>query len=80
MGIAALAQHPGKCVTGTAEFRRQRSQWQAAGEKDAAARANTIWKEQLAAYEDPGLDPDIDAALQDYIAARKAEKPDQDYF
>lgn len=55
-------------------------QWQAAGEKDAAARANAIWKERLETYQDPGLDPDIDAALQDYIAARKAETPDRDYF
>ncbi len=55
-------------------------QWHAAGEQDAAARANAIWKERLEGYKDPGLDPDIDAALKDYIAARKAEKPDQDYF
>ena len=55
-------------------------QWQAAGGKDAAARANRIWKEQLAAYEDPGLDADTDAALKDYIAKRKAEMPDRDYF
>ncbi|WP_171175716.1 MULTISPECIES: trimethylamine methyltransferase family protein [unclassified Ruegeria] len=55
-------------------------QWHAAGEQDAAARANVIWKERLAGYEDPGLEPDIDAALKDYIAARKAEKLDQDYF
>jgi trimethylamine--corrinoid protein Co-methyltransferase len=55
-------------------------QWHAAGEQDAATRANALWKEQLEAYEDPGLDPDIDSALQDYIAARKSEKPDQDYF
>ncbi|MEX0348213.1 MAG: trimethylamine methyltransferase family protein [Paracoccaceae bacterium] len=55
-------------------------QWHAAGEQDAAARANVIWKERLAGYKDPGLDPDVDAALKDYIAARKAEKPDQDYF
>ena len=55
-------------------------QWLAAGEQDAATRANALWKAQLEAYEDPGLDPDVDAALQDYIAARKSEKPDQDYF
>lgn len=55
-------------------------QWHAAGGQDAAARANTIWKERLSGYEDPGLDPNTDAALKDYIAARKAEKPDQDYF
>ncbi len=55
-------------------------QWQAEGSLDAATRANARWKEQLANYEDPGLDPDIDAELQDYIARRKAEQPDRDYF
>ena len=55
-------------------------QWLAAGAEDAATRANAIWKERLEGYEDPGLDPDIDAALKDYIAMRKAEKPDKDYF
>ncbi|MEM1149728.1 MAG: trimethylamine methyltransferase family protein [Pseudomonadota bacterium] len=55
-------------------------QWHAAGGKDGATRANMLWKEQLAHYEDPGLDPDIDAALQDYIAMRKAEQPDRGYF
>ena len=55
-------------------------QWDAAGRLDAATRANAIWKERLEAYEDPGLDPDTDAKLQDYIARRKAEKPDRDYF
>ena len=55
-------------------------QWEAAGSKDAANRANALWKEKLDGYQDPGLDPDIDAALLDYIAQRKAEKPDQDYF
>ena len=55
-------------------------QWQAAGEKSADTRANEIWKQQLSGYQDPGLDPDIDAALRDYIAMRKAEQPDRDYF
>ncbi|WP_293573672.1 trimethylamine methyltransferase family protein [Phaeobacter sp.] len=55
-------------------------QWQAAGEKDAGTRANALWKAQLDSYSDPGLDPDIDAALLDYIAARKAEVPDREYF
>ncbi|MEO0752830.1 MAG: trimethylamine methyltransferase family protein [Pseudomonadota bacterium] len=55
-------------------------QWKAEGEVDAATRANARWKEQLAGYEDPVLDPEIDAALQDYIAMRKAETPDRDYF
>ena len=55
-------------------------QWDATGGKDASARANAIWKERLETYEDPGLDPDIDAALQDYIANRKAEQPDRNYL
>lgn len=55
-------------------------QWKEAGSLDAATRANTLWKEQLASYEDPGLDPDIDAALLDYIARRKSETPDRNYF
>ena len=55
-------------------------QWQAAGGEDASTRANRLWKEQLESYEDPGLDPEVDAALQDYIARRKSEVPDRSYF
>lgn len=55
-------------------------QWSEAGCEDVATRANRIWKETLAGYEDPGLDPDTDAELRDYIAMRKAETPDRDYF
>lgn len=55
-------------------------QWKEVGAKDASVRANALWKVQLESYEDPGLDPDIDAALQDYIALRKSETPDRDYF
>ena len=55
-------------------------QWSAEGEQDAATRANGIWKARLDGFEDPGLDPDIDAELLDYIAMRKAETPDRNYF
>jgi trimethylamine--corrinoid protein Co-methyltransferase len=55
-------------------------QWQAEGGKDAATRANAIWKKQLERYEDPGLDPAIDEALTDYIAKVKASMPDVNYF
>jgi trimethylamine--corrinoid protein Co-methyltransferase len=55
-------------------------QWTADGGRDAASRANSLWKKQLESYEDPGLDPAIDEALKDYIARRKAEKPDMNYF
>jgi len=55
-------------------------QWSAAGAQDTAQRANAIWKERLASYEDPGLDHAIDEELKNYIAKRKAEQPDKDYF
>lgn len=55
-------------------------QWQAEGGKDSAARANALWKKQLEHYEDPGLDPAIDEALQAYIAKVKASVPDMNYF
>ncbi|RKF16771.1 trimethylamine methyltransferase [Roseovarius spongiae] len=55
-------------------------QWEAEGGLDAATQANALWKAQLEGYADPGLDPAIDAALQDYIARRKAEQPDMAYF
>jgi trimethylamine--corrinoid protein Co-methyltransferase len=55
-------------------------QWKDAGELDAATRAHGLWKAQLDGYQDPGLAPDTDAALRDYIARRKAEVPDRNYF
>lgn len=55
-------------------------QWQAEGGRDAASRANALWKRQLERYEDPGLDPAIDEALKDYIAKVKASMPDVNYF
>lgn len=55
-------------------------QWQAEGSKDAAHRANALWKKQLETYEDPGLDPAIDEALREYIEKVKAAMPDENYF
>ncbi len=55
-------------------------QWLADGGNDAAVRANRRWKQLLEAYEDPGLDPAIDEALQEFIAKRKASMPDANYF
>jgi trimethylamine--corrinoid protein Co-methyltransferase len=51
-------------------------QWAEDGALDAAMRANRIWKERLAAYEPPELDPAVDAELTDFIDRRKAELPD----
>lgn len=58
---------------------RSFEQWQEAGRQDLERRANTRWKEMLAAYEAPPLDPAIDEALQDFMARKKAETPDQRY-
>jgi trimethylamine--corrinoid protein Co-methyltransferase len=51
-------------------------QWTAEGSKDAAQRANGLWKKMLADYVPPPLDPGIDEALLDYIARKKASMPD----
>lgn len=55
-------------------------QWSAEGGLDAAQRANGAWKDLLANYEDPGLDPAIDEALQEFIAKRKSSEPDQQFY
>ena len=52
-------------------------QWDEEGRRDAASRANQVWKDRLAAYEQPPLDDAIDEELRDYIARRKAELPDE---
>ena len=55
-------------------------QWVADGSQDAAQRANAQWKSLLDNYQDPGLDPAIDEALQAYITTRKSASPDRNYF
>jgi trimethylamine--corrinoid protein Co-methyltransferase len=47
--------------------------WRLAGAKDTAQRANEIWKQLLAEYQPPPLDPAIDEALRDFVAMRKAQ-------
>ena len=51
-------------------------QWLEDGELTAAQRANTRWKEMLASYVEPGIDPAYDAEMLAYMAKRKAEMPD----
>lgn len=53
--------------------------WQMAGSSDAATRANKRWKDVLADYQAPALDPAIDEALQDFIAQRKQAVEDAWY-
>ena len=45
--------------------------WHESGAHSAAQRANAIWKQLLAEYEPPPIDPGIDEALREYVAKRK---------
>jgi trimethylamine--corrinoid protein Co-methyltransferase len=47
--------------------------WREAGAKDTTQRANAIWKQLLAEYQPPPLDPAIDEAVRDYVERRKRE-------
>ncbi len=50
--------------------------WEEAGSVDAATRANKAWKETLATFEAPELDPGIRQALEDFVARKKAASED----
>jgi trimethylamine---corrinoid protein Co-methyltransferase len=52
-------------------------QWSEEGGRDAAQRANALWKRRLAEYEPPALDDAIDEELQAFVASRKAVLPDE---
>ncbi len=52
-------------------------QWSEEGSLTAAQRANARWKEMLASYEAPPIDPAADQAMLDFVAARKASMPDE---
>jgi len=45
--------------------------WEETGSADAQTRANRIWKQLLADYEQPALDPAIDEELTEYVTKRK---------
>lgn len=47
--------------------------WSDRGSEDTAQRANRIWKQLLADYEQPPIDPGIEEELRDYMSRRKAE-------
>ncbi len=47
--------------------------WQQDGARTATERANRIWKQLLAEYEAPPLDPGLVEALDDFISRRKHE-------
>ncbi len=54
-------------------------QWDSEGAKDAAQRANAIWKRMLQEYEAPAIDPAVDEALVAFMEKRKSEMPDATY-
>jgi len=45
--------------------------WQESGSHDIASRANALWKQMLAEYEQPPLDPAIEEALVEYVEKRE---------
>ena len=47
--------------------------WEEAGSPEAPAKANRIWKELLAAYEPPPMDPAVREELDAFVARRVAE-------
>ncbi len=53
--------------------------WLENGAPDMQQRAQVRWKQMLADYVAPDIDPAIDEELRDYIAVKKAAVPDQWY-
>ena len=51
-------------------------QWESEGSKDAAERANALWKRMLAEYEPPPIDEAVDEELREWIERRKLSFPD----
>ncbi|PSH65981.1 trimethylamine methyltransferase family protein [Phyllobacterium sophorae] len=47
--------------------------WQEAGSPTAIERANRVWKERLATYQKPEIDPGIEEEINAFVAKRKAE-------
>lgn len=47
--------------------------WALAGSEDTATRANRVWKDMLASYEQPPMDPATAEALDEFVARREKE-------
>jgi len=47
--------------------------WSLAGSPTAIEKANRVWKERLAAWEKPPIDPAVEEELNDFVARRIAE-------
>ncbi|MDO8364457.1 MAG: trimethylamine methyltransferase family protein [Actinomycetota bacterium] len=58
--------------------RRNFETWVEAGRPDTAERAAGVWSELLARYEQPPLDPAVEAALIDHVERRKRAIAEED--
>ncbi len=47
--------------------------WKEAGEPIAIQRANAVWKQRLATYQEPSIDPAIREELDAFLTRRKEE-------
>ncbi len=52
-------------------------QWVEEGRLDLEQRSHRRWRQMLADYRAPSLDPGVDEALRDFMARKKATMPDQ---
>lgn len=50
--------------------------WIESGRTTAEQRASSVWKNMLASYQQPAIDPAVNEALLDFIHRRKAAMPD----
>lgn len=53
-------------------------QWELEGSRDAAKRANQVWKQMLSEYELPPIDDAVDQEIVEWMTQRKASFPDSD--
>ena len=52
---------------------RNNQQWTAAGKPEAMQRANSVWKQALAEYQQPHIDPAVRDELNAFVERRKSE-------
>ena len=52
---------------------RNSESWVEGGSPTAMQKANTVWKQALADYEEPSIDPGIAEEVDAYVARRKEE-------
>lgn len=52
---------------------RNNQQWMAAGKPEAWQKANSVWKQALADYQEPAIDQAVRDELDDFVERRKAE-------